>query len=250
MKKPKLNWRLNLSLILLAASATTYAIHYLIFRDLRHIFIYLVGDIAFLFISVLVVTLMIERILARREKLALLHKMNMVIGTFFSDIGLDLLRKFPVFVTNAEMLAPLLTFTVRWSKKDFQAGMQAARAFAYEVRVSPATLRDLLCLLQGHRSFLLRLLENPNLLEHERFTDLLWAVFHIVEELEMRGGDLENLPDSDYAHLAGDVKRAYSLIAVEWIAYVSHLKNNYPFLFSLTARINPFNPNPSPIVQG
>jgi len=30
---------------------------------------------------------------------------------------------------------------------------------------------------------LLGLLGNPNLLEHDSFTDLLWAVFHLMEEL-------------------------------------------------------------------
>ena len=34
--------------------------------------------------------------------------------------------------------------------------------------------------LVGKRNFLLRLLENGNLLEHESFTDMLWAVFHQV----------------------------------------------------------------------
>ena len=38
--------------------------------------------------------------------------------------------------------------------------------------------------LMGKRRFLLALLENPNLLEHETFTDSLRAVFHLTEELE------------------------------------------------------------------
>jgi len=33
------------------------------------------------------------------------------------------------------------------------------------------------------RDFLLRLIENPNLLEHETFTELLLAYFHLIEEL-------------------------------------------------------------------
>jgi hypothetical protein len=66
----------------------------------------------------------------------------------------------------------------------------------------------------------------------------------------MRGESLGSLPESDYQHIAGDVKRAYSQIAGEWPAYTMHLKESYPFLFSLAARINPFNPNPSPVVSG
>ncbi|MCK7537963.1 MAG: hypothetical protein MZV63_46915 [Marinilabiliales bacterium] len=78
-------------------------------------------------------------------------------------------------------------------------------------------------------------MENPTLLEHDRFTDLLWAVFHLVEELEMRPESLEGLPAADYAHLSVDVRRAYSRLAGEWLAYALHLKEDYPFLFSLAS---------------
>ena len=43
--------------ILIALSATMYAIHYLIFSDYHHIFIYLVGDIAFVPLEVLFVVI-------------------------------------------------------------------------------------------------------------------------------------------------------------------------------------------------
>jgi hypothetical protein len=68
----------------------------------------------------------------------------------------------------------------------------------------------------GERDFLVRLLENPILLEHESFTELLRAVFHLTEELAARE-DLGNLPDSDYKHLAGDIKRAYVLLVHQWL---------------------------------
>ena len=103
-------------------------------------------------------------------------------------------------------------------------------------------------LLIEKRSFFLRLLENPVLLEHEAFSDLLWAVSHLTEELANRQ-DVGQLPDTDYAHLAGDIKRAYVLLVVQWVDYMSHLKTNYPYLFSLAMRTNPFDPPVSPEVQ-
>jgi hypothetical protein len=244
----KLDWRLWISVILIAASAMTYFIHYLIFRDVHHIFIYLIGDVGFLFVSVLVVTLFIERVLAQREKRALMNKLNMVIGTFFSEVGLKLMEQFSLFVTNSGDLSRQLEIKPAWTAKDFQAASEAARRFPYKIRVDIPALVELQTFLAQKRSFLVRLLENPNLLEHERFTDLLWAVFHLAEELSFRGEKIEHLPASDYEHLGGDLKRAYSQIASEWIAYAQHLKQSYPFLFSLAARINPFCPNPSAII--
>jgi hypothetical protein len=243
------SWRLTLSLALIGASALLYAADYLIFGRLRDIAVGLMDNIAFLFIYILVVVLVVEDVLARREKKSLLKKMNMVIGAFFSALGRDLLAKFPPFVDNLSELAPRLAFSGRWEKPDFRRAMETTRTFAYEIHVAPASLRDLRDCLLDNRGFLLGLLENPNLLEHERFTDLLWAVFHLVEELEMRPESLEGLPEADYAHLAGDIKRAYSQIAGEWLAYAQHLKDSYPFLFSLAVRINPFSADPSAVIQ-
>ena len=64
--------------IFIFLSALAYYVHYLIFRDVHHIFIYMVGDLAFLPLEVFLVVIVIERILARREKQAIRKKLNMV----------------------------------------------------------------------------------------------------------------------------------------------------------------------------
>lgn len=250
--KKVLTWRLMITLVLLACSAAVYAVHYFLFRDFRGIFFNLISDFAFLFIYALIILLVVERLLAQREKLAMMKKMNMVIGTFFSEVGLELLRKFSAFADNASGLAGDLQITSHWGKKDFQRALALARTFSYSVRIDASglpDLRDLRRFLLEKRSFLLRLLENPNLLEHEGFTDLLWAVFHLTDELAYRIESLEGLPAGDLLHLAADLKRAYSQLTKEWIAYMGHLKESYPFLFSLAARINPFNPKASAVVE-
>ncbi len=42
-------------------------------------------------------------------------------------------------------------------------------------------------------------------------------------------------------HLSGDIRRAYSILITEWLAYMKHLKSDYPYLFSLAVRTNPFD---------
>jgi len=101
--------------------------------------------------------------------------------------------------------------------------------------------------LKSKREFLLRLLD-PNILEHETFTNLLWAVFHLTEELLYRE-DLAGLPDSDYEHLSNDIIRIYKILFDEWLRYVEHLRREYPYLFSLVLRTNPFNPEASVVVK-
>lgn len=243
----RLNWQVMLGLALVALSALVYFIHYVIFRDAHHIFIYMIGDIAFVFIEVLMVTLIIHQLLSVREKRSILEKLNMVIGTFFSEVGTRLLESLSGLDPQSEVIRSQLALTAQWSEKDFSVVSKLLVNHAYAVEAEKSALDDLKAFLMSNRDFLLRVLENPNLLEHESFTNLLWAVFHLTEELAHRE-DVRRLPDSDYSHLAGDMQRAYVLLTSEWLAYMKHLSENYPYLFSLAMRTNPFDPYASPIV--
>jgi hypothetical protein len=241
-------WQIILGSVLVALAAIVYVIHYLIFRDAHHIFIYLIGDIAFVFFEVLLVTLIIHRLLTEREKRSRLEKLNMVIGTFFSEVGTELLDFFSNSDPDLENIRAELVVEKDWSEEDFEKVDKKLRNYSYGVEIGRLSLDDLGQFLGLKRDFLLRLLENPNLLEHESFTELLRAVFHLTEELANRE-NLKGLPESDHQHLAGDVKRAYSRLVHEWLDYMKHLKDNYPYLFSLAMRTNPFDREASPIVK-
>ena len=139
-------------------------------------------------------------------------------------------------------LADHLKIKNEWTDKKFADVRLCLQSHRYDVAYSFAAFESMRELLVKERGFLLRLLENQNLLEHESFTDLLWAVFHVAEELACRIS-LENLPATDSKHLAGDVRRAYRLLVLQWFDYMKHLKHDYPYLFSLAIRTNPFNPD-------
>jgi hypothetical protein len=237
---------LLLAAIFIVASAVLYFVHYLIFRDPHHIFIYLLGDLAFLPLEVFLVVIVIERVLSRREKQAMLYKLNMVIGAFFSEIGNRLLADLIGHFDNREEICHHLNVTKDWTPKDFKRAV----AFAYHLKihldVRKLDLEGLKAFLAQKRVYLLTLLENPNLLEHDRFTDLLWATTHLDEELEARPS-LENLPEPDLEHLAVDIQRMYDHLASEWLDYIVHLKSSYPFLYSLVLRTHPFQERPSPV---
>ena len=240
-------WQIVLGAFLIVLSITLYLLHYVIFRDVHHIFIYMIGDIAFVPIEVLLVTLIIHRLLGEREKRARLEKLNMVIGAFFGEVGSRLLAYFSDFDPELDNIRKDLIVTSDWSEEEFSGVRERLRNHKYEVEIQKVDLESLRAFLVGKRDLLLRLLENPSLLEHESFAQLLWAVCHLTEELGYRE-DLGQLPDTDYEHLAGDMKRAYTLLVYEWLAYMRHLKDDYPYLFSLAMRTNPFDQNASPIV--
>ena len=243
-----LKWQIQLGIVLIILSAVFYLIHYTLFRDTHHIFIYMVGDIAFVFIEVLLVTLIIHQILNEKEKRLRLEKLNMVIGTFFSEVGTTLLTFLSDLDPKVEKIQNALIVTNDWSEKDFAGISKRLKSYEFPIDIKKGHLEDLRDFLSQNRDFLLRLLENPNLLEHESFTELLRSVFHFTEELTTRK-DLKHLPPTDYEHLSIDTKRIYQLLVRQWLLYMKYLKDSYPYLFSFAMRTNPFDQNATPIVR-
>src|SRR4030066_717129 len=115
----QVSWQILLGLSLIVLSAIFYLLHYAIFRDAHHILLYLIGDIAFVFIEVLLVTLIIHQLLSKREKRAMLKKLNMVIGAFFSEVGTELLKLFASFDPQLDKKRKDLLEISNWPEKRF-----------------------------------------------------------------------------------------------------------------------------------
>jgi hypothetical protein len=114
MKQKK--WEIYLGLGLGVASFTTYYIQILIFHDVRAILSDLLTQIAFLPIYILLSTIVIDRLLSRREKGQKVKKLNMVIGAFFSEVGFELLQSLAKFDRTSEETARLILLN-DWSEK-------------------------------------------------------------------------------------------------------------------------------------
>jgi hypothetical protein len=217
-------------------------IHFLFFGNLYHILIYGVGDLAFLPIEVLLVSLIVDRLLESNERRSRLNKMNMVVGAFYSEVGTEFIGRVLKLDGNFESVRGSFAVTEGWTDKSFAEAERNTGGFDYHIEAKDDDLVSLRDFLTSKREFLLRLLENPNLLEHDLFSDLLWSVFHLTEELSARK-DITALSKEDYAHIAIDIKRAYIAVLVEWLDYMKHLKKTYPYLFAMAVRTNPFDPN-------
>jgi voltage-gated potassium channel len=207
-------------------------------------FVILAGVGTFLFVFAQSVEIMVSR----QESRARNRKINMVIGAFFSEAGVPLIKLLRTSVHDNDNLSKNLKISLDWSNQQFKEAEERLKTWNFEVDIHKADLIEVHQLLRKHRTFLVQLLQHPALFEHESFTDLLNAVFHLEEELSAREG-IDLLPESDYAHLAGDTRRVIGLIIIQWIEYLRHMKVNYPYLFSLAVRTNPFDAKSSPIVQ-
>jgi hypothetical protein len=210
--------------------------------------IYTVHDLAFLPLEVLLVSLVLHRIIDSIQKKHMLNKMNMAIGMFFSECGTVLLKSVVLMDDDENEISEKLLIKNSWGKSDYKKALVEVEKLEGDLTMASNALEALHVLLSSKRDFLLRLLENPNLLEHECFTDLLWAVFHLTEELAARP-DLSILPENDIKHLEIDIMRAYRLLVREWLNYMEKLQNDYPYLFSMAVRTNPMDKNADPVFK-
>jgi len=247
--KEETRWKVLAGIGLVALSLVLYGIHFLIFHDEEHILIFFVSDLAFIPIEILIVTLIIDRLLESRERQVRMEKLNMVIGTFFSTLGTPLLSTISRADEGVDTIRNQLIVGQEWDSSRFREVTNCILTRKCRVPADRVDRKGLKEILMRNEDFLLRLLENPMIFEHESFTDLILAVTHLAEELKARE-DIDHLPATDLAHLSGDIGRVYECLVPEWLKYMEYLKGHYPYLFNLALRQNPFDTAASVVVKG
>jgi voltage-gated potassium channel len=190
-----------------------------------------------------------ELVILKRDSLNRMRKVNMVLGVFFSEVGDYLLGLFSRHHNAVQTIREQLRVTPGWTREQFSEARKKIATLELVVDSGDLDLSALNTFLKGKRDFMVALLENPVLVEHEGFSEALLAVFHLQDELNCRK-DFANLPNADRQHLTGDMNRAYGQLVEQWLVYLEHLKDQYPYIFSLAVRKNPFDPNADPVVAG
>ncbi|MCB2187979.1 MAG: potassium channel family protein [Deltaproteobacteria bacterium] len=190
-----------------------------------------------------------EMFLNRRDQRSRRAKLNVVEGLFFQEVGNRLLTLCVACDPDPRSLAADLQLEQRWSEKELAQARRRVAAYAYPTDVRLGSPQELREFLRAKGDFLVRLLENPHLVEQESLTELLLAVMHLREELLHRPS-LRDLPASDYTHLSGDLKRVYRRLVHNWLEHAGHLLEFYPYLFAMVVRLNPFNPAADVVVRG
>lgn len=248
MTRTPLRWEIKLGIVLVLISISVYTVKLSVLHDPEGTVNYIFNSLGFLPINVFLVTIVLNSLLSARARREKLEKLSVVIGTFFSEVGTALLARFSDHDPGIDAIRKDLMVSSDWDADEFERVDAALKTYTYAVDISGIDLEKLRDFLKLKRDFLLRMLENPVMLEHESFTEVLRATFHLTEELERRT-DLAALPASDLQHLAGDINRVYGLLVHQWLEYMAYMKRNYPYLFSLAMRTNPFDETATPVVQ-
>lgn len=201
----------------------------------------LLHEIALMPLEFVVVTLGLEQILELTHKRENQAKISMIESVFFSESGSDMLRY--LFSCDAdkdiEEIRSTMDVQRDWSAKQIRQARAAVKNITYEVDSSKIDFFGLHYHLSTRHSYFLKVIENPALSGHERFTELLLHIYHLWEELECRT-DLYNLPPDDREYLCKAVNAVYKELAIEWMQNATDLLLHQPERLHHVIRTNPF----------
>ena len=241
----RISWKVKFSILMVVLIIIIYGSNYLVLGDAEHIISYIWTHLGFIPVDILLVAFLLDEIIEKKEKESMLEKLDMLMSTFFSEVGNELITQLSSvnkYNTNTENLKSIKN----WDEKDYDNKLAELKdvSIDFSADLTPEQreefLENLRTLLVNKREFIINLINNPNLLEKEEFTGLINAILHLDEELEHRT-DLALVNDTDFGHLNGDMQRVYNKLVYEWVYYLKYLYKHYPYMIALIIRTNPFD---------
>ena len=236
-KRTKETILIGAGLVLL--SVILHYVHVLIFKDVHHTMIFLVADIAFIPLEVFFTTIVIDKMLERREKEHLLEKLNMLIGLFYTELGTKLLADIVKGDAHGVMANHRTITADTWCDKSFAKLHDDILQYDYEINIEKIDLKNIRNRLDNNKDLLINLISNGNLLEHETFTEMLMTIMHLKEELDTRY--CEYIKEYEIKHIETDLIAVYKYLTIEWAEYMKYLSKNYPSLYCKALINNPFD---------
>jgi voltage-gated potassium channel len=118
-----------------------------------------------------------ELVILKRDSYNRMRKVNMVLGVFFSEVGDHLLGLFSKHHKEVRAIREPLSVTPGWTREQFAEARKKVAIAKPAVDSAEMDLMELSRFLKDKREFLVGLIENPVLVEHEGFSESLLAVF-------------------------------------------------------------------------
>ncbi len=230
---------------LIVLSLVLHILHYVVFRDMHHLLIFLVADIAFIPLEVFFVSIVLDKLIEKREHSKTVNKINMIVGLFFQEVGNKLLSEIVLSDNNLDIDDINADFT--WGDDEFNKLRAAIQIHPHLIDIEKLNLIEVDEILTSFQPNILGLITNQALQEHEQFTDLLMSITHLFEELKQR--PLSKLSDYDLEHLAIDVQRVYGRLSFLWVEYLRYLQKEYPYLFLTAVSNSPYDKRDRELIE-
>ncbi len=219
--------------LLLCTSAALYGLHYLIFRDLHHIGIFFLHDLAGMPLEVILVTLFIDRIIDKASEEENQSKLSIIETLFFNESGGNMLRYLTSFDPNSHLLSRILHVEMEWKSADYNNARKQLSGYSFHLDVGQVDYFGLHYHLDERHNYYRNILENPALTQSSEFTEMVMKIYLLWEELDCRT-DLYNL-DLEEKHYLGELlTQIYEELAMYWLDNAhNHSIHNRPRLHRL-----------------
>ena len=112
-------WKIKFSILMVILIIIIYGSNYLVLGDAEHIISYIWTHLGFIPVDILVVAFLLDEIIERKEKEAMLEKLDMLMSTFFSEVGNELISQLSAankYKASTENLKSIKN----WDDKDYE----------------------------------------------------------------------------------------------------------------------------------
>ncbi len=229
----------QLILLLLCASALLYAIHYLIFRDLHHLAIFGLHELAFVPLEVILVTLGLDQLVEKTHREEARSKVSIIETLYFNESGGTMLRYLTSFDPDAARLRELLQVTEDWRSSDFRQAIRQLKSYPFLLDLDRIDFFGLHYHLSQRHEYYRSMLENPALTQSEAFTEMIMKIYLLWEELDGRT-NLYQLPEKDRNYLAELLHEIYRELTEYWLDNVYNHSIHNRFRLHRAIESNPF----------
>ena len=216
--------------LLLCTSVVLYVLHYLVFRDLHHIGIFFLHELAGMPLEVILVSLFFDKLIEKTHEEENKSKLSIIETLFFNESGGNMLRYLSSFDPNFQQLSAVLAVRMDWKSVDYQAARLHLKDYPFHLDVEKVDFFGLHYHLDERHAYYRNILENPALTQSNEFTELVMKIYLMWEELDCRT-DLYNLDLHEKHYLGELLTEIYEELVVYWLDNAhNHSIHNRPRL--------------------
>ena len=157
-------WKIKFSLLMVVLIIIIYGSNYLVLGDAEHIISYIWTHLGFIPVDILVVAFLLDEIIERKEKEAMLEKLDMLMSTFFSEVGNEMINQLS-HANKYKASTENLKSIKNWDEKDYDLKLEELKntSIDFQADISPENreefLENLRNLLVDKREFIINLIK-------------------------------------------------------------------------------------------
>lgn len=228
---------------MISISLSIYILHYLIFKNEIATISGIILSLAYVPIGVIYEVLVIDKIIEKKQKISQEKKYNIVKGSFFHEIGDDILSILVLVDNNVNEI--VLSIKEEIEADDDNLGALKEKIYNYECNLDMSKIEkvSLAKLLEEKDMILLNFILNPFSKDYDNFNNMIIELLHLRDELNPSGkcsGEYCSKKLSIDYNINESICYIYKLLLIEWYLYMKQLKIIYPELFIRELKNSPF----------